>query len=194
MFFIMKKKAQVQDMLMYILGIVIIGMLLFFGVKYIMKLMETTEDIDLLSLKTSLETTAKKYSTKYGSWTIEEIPVPKKVQTIDLFDLSKEGASKANKSIVCGGNDGGGSQLISADKKKMVDPIICDAWQTGKNQNVMTIPFVPDYPLLVEKMKVDDSAGFICFKAIAGEIKVKFIGLGNGVKVSNPPIKSTTTS
>ena len=190
----MKKKAQVQDMLMYILGIVIIGMLLFFGVKYIMKLMETTEDIDLLSLKTSLETTAKKYSTKYGSWTIEEIPVPKKVQYVCFFDLSKEGASKADKSIVCGGNDGGGSQLISADKKKMVDPIICDAWQTGKNQNVMTIPFVPDYPLLVEKMKVDDSAGLICFKAIAGEIKVKFIGLGNGVKVSNPPIKSTTTS
>ncbi|MBI5392791.1 hypothetical protein HZA96_02885 [Candidatus Woesearchaeota archaeon] len=187
----MKKKSQVQDMMMYILGIVIIGMLLFFGVKYIMKLMKTTEDIDLLQLKTSLETTAKKYGTKYGSWTLEEIPVPKKVQYVCFFDLSKDKPTKEN-SLICGGGKGGDNLVPVTDKKKIKDPIICDAWKTGKSQNVMTIPFVPDYPLLVEKMKIDDKAGFICFKAIAGEIKVKFTGLGSGVKVSNPPAESTT--
>ncbi len=178
----LKNKSQTNEMFTYILGIIIIGLLLFLGVRYIMKIHNDIGKIDLLSFKTSLETTAKQYSTKYGSWTELELTVPNEVKTVCFFDISKAVTDKAMNTKLCGGSgiDEGSSEL--PDQTKVIE--LCDAWQKSASSNVMTIPFVTDSPIFIPNLKVDSKAGYLCKQVVAGKITVTVTGLGNGVKVS----------
>lgn len=159
-------KSQVEQMFFYILALFIIGAILVIGVKYILGLVKQTEAIDLVDFKTSLQEDADVMSTKYGSWEKQTYIVPKEVKKVCFF-------TSGNYKQGCNGLPD-------------MDPIMCDAWQSG-SQNVMTVPFVLDSPINLSKMKVDDALnGYRCFDVTSRTLKIKMTGIGNGVMISEP--------
>ena len=70
------KKAQTSEIFFFILAIVIIGLLLLFGVKYIMELGSKVNQIELVQFKTDLENSAEEYRPVYGKWKKLTFSVP----------------------------------------------------------------------------------------------------------------------
>lgn len=173
------KNAQVNEMFTYVLGIIIIGLILLFGIKYIVKLQQDIKTIDLVKFKTQVETVAGSYAYQYGSWVEQEFSVPNEVKYVCFFDLEKSGGSGSSK--ICGGS---GSPQDPNDIQKQ--PLLCDGWSAGKDstQNVMTVPFVTETPIHIGKIEVDNTIGYKCFKVTAGKFIATITGLGDGVKIS----------
>ena len=159
------KRSQVQEGFFYILALFVIGMILFLGVKYIGKLVTQIETIDLVDFKTSLQDDTDIMSSKYGSWKIKTYVVPKGIKKVCFFTTAKHSSACNN----------------MAD----LDMVMCDAWKDGA-QNVMTVPFVLESPINLEKMEVDNPKGYYCFEVADKRIDVKLTGKGNGVVISAP--------
>jgi hypothetical protein len=161
-----KTKAQVQEMFFYILALFIIGTILLLGIKYVGKILDQVETIDLVEFKTSLIDDTDIMMTKYGSWERNTYSVPKGVKTVCFFTI-KDGINPS-----CLGS---------------LDLLMCDAWKSG-TQNVMTNPW-SDTSINLTRMEVDKNdapANYLCFDAIDGKITIKMTGKGNGVLVSKP--------
>lgn len=172
-----KKNAQVNEMFTYILSIIIIGLILLFGIRYIIKLQQDIKTIDLVKFKTQVETVAGSYAYQYGSWVKQEFSVPSEVKQVCFFDVEKAGGSSGSK--ICGGS----AQDPNEIQKQ---PLLCDGWSAGKDstQNVMTVPFVTETPIHIGKIEVDNAIGYKCFKVTAGKFTATITGLGDGVKIS----------
>ena len=161
------KKAQISDQIViYILGILIIGLLLFFGTKIILQTEQRIEEIDITSFKQSLESKINDLAPHYGSWKIVEIDAPKQVEKIYFLDLNfPDEQENIN-------ND-----LIDND-------LIKDIW-IGKSSNVIVIPFTQQSSILINKIIIEDPKGYIVFDVVDGKITLKMIGQGDGVLIEN---------
>lgn len=177
---IKNKRAQVNEVFTYIMAIIIIGMILLFGVKYIIKLQHNIQSIDLVQFKSQVESTAQKYAYQYGSWTKKDFSVPREIEFVCFFDLSKHTAAAT--SNICTGT------APASDPNKDVgkQPLLCDGWQQGKEgtQNIMTVPFTTENPIHIGRLEVDNTQGYKCFKVTAGKFTATITGLGDGVKIS----------
>ena len=152
-------------MFFYILALFVIGTILLIGIKYVIKITEQVESIDLVEFKTSLTTDVDVMVTKYGSWKKKTYTVPQGVKTVCFFTIDK--------------------YPNSCSSLPNLDPVMCDAWQSG-TQNVMTIPFVIDSSINLIKMEVKDPKGYQCFGVTDKKITIKLTGIGNGVRISEP--------
>lgn len=170
------KRGQVNEMFMYILAIIIIGLILLFGVRYIIKLHSDIKAIDLVQFKTNVETIAGKYAYQYGSWIKEEFSVPREIEYVCFFDVEKYNPNTR----ICGGN----LAADTNDVKKSAQ--LCDAWSAGKDstKNVMTIPFITETPIHIGKIDISETVGYKCFKVTVGKFTATITGLGDGVNIS----------
>lgn len=174
------KKAQVSSQLfMYILAIVIIGLLLVFGVKYIGMLVEKVDTINVVQFKTDLETNIEKIRPNYGTWRILEFDVPAEVSEVCFFEYGILPA-RPQDTPICRQSD--------VDE---YDYIICNAWKDyesanpdGENPNVFVKPSsVIDTDIIIGRLEIDASNHYLCVQAVGGMIKLKATGLGDGTKI-----------
>ena len=80
-------KAQTAEIFFFILAIVIIGLLLLFGVKYIMELGTKVNQIDLVRFKTDLEGYANDIRAVYGKWKKIEMNVPSGIDKVCFVQM-----------------------------------------------------------------------------------------------------------
>lgn len=83
------KKAQMQQIFVYILGVVIMGMLVLFAYKGIGSIMKTSSQADLEKFKTDFRNTIDEMSA-YGRGRVETIKTPANFGKLCLIDKTNQ--------------------------------------------------------------------------------------------------------
>ncbi len=126
------KKAQTSEIFFFILAIVIIGLLLLFGVKYIMELGSKVNQIELVQFKTDVENYADEYRPVFGKWKKLTISVP--VGILKVCFVQHE--TFTDKKLDIAHEEG----LCKKDNEDY-NLFMCNAWQDDISRNVYTNPF-----------------------------------------------------
>jgi hypothetical protein len=174
MFYLRKtKKGDAGQVFVYILTVLIMGLMLYFGVKWIIGLMSTTGEIEVAQLKIDLETSFEKIRPNTRSWQNVVFNVPEGLKKVCFVDSSYSLADKKN------------SGLCQPATPANLDynPIMCNAWKSNNDENIMFDPPV-DKAIYIKDIKVDSSSGYKCFLVENNKFRVKLTGLGVGVRVS----------
>ncbi len=124
-------KAQTSEIFFFILAIVIIGLLLLFGVKYIMELGSKVNQIELVQFKTDLESYADEYRPVFGKWKKLTFSVP--VGILKVCFVQHETFNDAALYYQ-------GEGLCKKDHEDY-NLFMCNAWQDDTSRNVYTDPF-----------------------------------------------------
>jgi hypothetical protein len=167
---IKSKKGDVGQVFIYILTILIMGLMLYFGVKWIVGLVTTQCDIGVAQMKIDLETSFEKKRPNTGSWENVEFYVPGclNLKKVCFLDQSYQVINRP---------DSGLCKLGEKD----YNPMMCYAWNT--EENILFDPPV-SVSIYVKDIKVDSSVGYKCFPIEDNKFKVKLTGLGVSVRVS----------
>jgi hypothetical protein len=164
------RKAQAQQVFIYLLTIIIIGLMFFFGIKWMGKLWEQHDKINVVQLKVDMETAFNKIRTNYGSQQMHEFRIPGDITKVCFIDQSQY-LGKSSKGLCSAG---------SPD----YEPIMCDLWDGIGDENVLFSPAeLIESPIYVKDVRIGGD-GYICYKVSNNRIKVRLTGLGDSVKVS----------
>lgn len=159
------KKAEITgQMVVYILGMIIIGLLLLFGTRVILSTEDRIETIDVTTFRQTLESRVNDLAPNYGSWRVVEINVPSGVEEVYFLDLD-----------------------FPSDRRRSDKAIVDEIWET-ESSNVVTIPFTQQSSILLDNIELSNeegikSRGWDKFTVVDGKITLKLIGLGNGVRI-----------
>ncbi len=162
---LMTGKAQVQSqMFIYILSIIIIGMLLFLGIKWIAELKNTGDVIDVTRFRIDLENSFDTIRPQYGSADNYEYTVPSGID------------------IVCFVNtryDNIGMTELCTPGNVNYSAIICNSWKDNTS-SVLFSPPVED----INVGPIDMSGPYICFHTTTNrKIELRLVGLGDRVRI-----------
>ena len=153
-------------MFIYILSLIIIGLLLFFGIRWIGDLIDTTKVIDATKFKVDLENAFNSIRAQYGSSKIYEFVLPDGIDQICFVDSRVIPANQG----ICKATD------------DYYDPIMCDAWRDNTSSVLFSPPIQADID--VGLVEISDIRKDLCFKTVnSHRIKLRLIGLGDMVRI-----------
>ncbi len=168
-------KAQTAEIFFFILAIVIIGLLLLFGVKYIMELGTKVNQIDIVLFKTDLESYANEIRPVYGKWKKLEIDVPAGIEKVCFVqhETFTESPLYQQQEGICLKEDADYNFLM------------CNAWQEDSTRNVYTDPFDElDVGINLGAIDVGDAnTNYLCIDASSHFIRIKMTGEGDRVVI-----------
>ena len=82
-----RKKAQIESqMFIYIFTLIVIGLLLYLGVKWLIDLSNKGNQVNVAQLKVDMENAFEEIKYNYGSWRYEEFLIPNGVNKICFLD------------------------------------------------------------------------------------------------------------
>lgn len=171
------KKAQTSEIFFFILAILIIGLLLLFGVKYIMELGNKVNQIELVQFKTDLESSADEIRPVYGKWRKLELSVPQGVEAVCFVQHDTYSAAPLyiqQQGLCLEGND-------------EYNFLMCNAWQDDPSRNVYTDPFDElEIGIFIEGLEVRQTTAmgdvyYLCTDTSSGVLQVKMTGKGDRV-------------
>lgn len=168
-----KKKAQAENQVfIYLLTIIIIGLMFYFGIRWIMTLNHKTNEIAVVQLKVDLEKAFDEIRPSYLSSRYEEFNVPDGIKKICFVDQdNRERGRVKSKAPLC-------------DKTKAdYDYMICNAWDGSKDENVFFEPTI-NSPVYLGKISIGVN-GYLCKEVQNGKIGMKLTGLGDMVSISD---------
>ncbi|MBT3408896.1 hypothetical protein HN415_09535 [Candidatus Woesearchaeota archaeon] len=170
----MNNKAQAQSqMFIYILSIIIIGLLLFFGIKWIGELIKTGDKIDSTKLTVELENAFNTMRPQYGSAESYNFYIPRGIEKVCFVDST----ITKNQLLLTPAN-----YPVCDPNNEMYDSLICLAWK----DNASSILFSPslDVGVNLGHIEIIDSKRSFCYDVTENrKIKLKLIGLGDAVRV-----------
>jgi hypothetical protein len=176
------KKAQVAGQIfVYIIAIVVVGLIIAYGYSAIKGFTQRGEQVEYITLKTSIENSISGIVSDYGSVKRPPIDVPGKYRFVCFVDKSR--AADADSTALCT------SHAQDPSLADFYQPIACSGWKTGRN-NVFLIPDGSDAFEVGENMTIDNAgqayAGqpFLCLGVVNNKIKLQLEGLGDKVKLS----------
>jgi hypothetical protein len=143
-------KAQAESQIfVYILTIIIVGLILLFGIKYISKILDQHEKLELIEFKSNIENSFSKTKC-FECHTVTTFSVPKKIKKVCFLDVKTSDTQKDTTSI------------CDKSNSSTYNFYICDAWKTqGFNMNVLTYPML-DTPINVGLINLENQAA-LCF-------------------------------
>lgn len=175
----MRKQAQIQSqMFIYLLAILVIGLLLLFGTKSILRLFQQVDDVDFLTFKTEIEAAGSRIAPNYGTWEKFQLSVPAAVEKVCFIQ------HKAYPETAIFYKDQEGLCLFGdADYEFLV----CDAWKEGVLHNVYPIPYA-DFQagegIYLGELEVKNAGKhYLCIPVFDRTLSVKMVGRGNRVLV-----------
>ena len=154
------KKAQAQQIFIFIIAIVIASMIFLYGYKAIRDFTKRTEEISLVRFQTELQSAVRTISPDYGSIKKLELSVPSNYEKVCF--VNSEYNDNAD---------------ICTPTTEDYNPIICDAWQAG-TQNVFLVPMA-NVPIKVSTLEITNEQGYLCQPVIHGKIVIRLEGKGN---------------
>jgi len=166
-----KKGQATSQMFIYILGIIIIGLLLFFGVTWIGDLISTADTITSAQFKVQLENSFEAIQTEYGDARNFDFSVPNGVETVCFVDSF----TKPQPAISYG---------LCDSTHDDYNALICNSWA----DNISSAIFYPplESELDIGPVEIDDP-WYHCYNIKRNrQIKFRLIGLGDKVKFVPP--------
>ena len=162
------RKAQIQSQLfIYILTIIVIGVLLLFGIKWIGKILQTDEVVQQTAFVKDIEGAFNSIRSDYGSQRLEEFSAPGSVDRTCFVDSQ---TTATNAYGLCN------------PEHSDYDPIMCNAWRDKTSSVLFSPPF--DSSVDLGKIVVEGHK-YLCFDNTKNKlIRLKLTGLGDKVKVS----------
>ncbi len=169
-------KAQISEIFFFILAIIIIGLLLLFGVKYIMELGTKVNQIDLVQFKVDLEGYADEIRPVYGKWKKIELFVNTGIERVCFVQHETFTAKLLNIQQEEG---------ICIKGHKDYNLLMCNAWIDDSSRNVFTDPFDKlDIGINLGTMEVGDAdTNYLCIDTTTNILKIKMTGKGDRVLV-----------
>jgi hypothetical protein len=166
----LKRKAQVQnEIFFYIMAIIVIGLLLFLGVKWIMGIIENMNIIKMNQFRMGLVNTfdgqRKLPYNSHQKVSIQDVPGSiKKV----CFVEKKQGVNHGTTGLCTMGN---------AD----YNPEMCMLW--GSEDPVNTYFTEPLQMINVGNIQIDGD-GYICMNITNSQLSIKLVSMGDSVKIA----------
>jgi len=162
------KKSQIQSQLfIYILSIIIIGLLLYFGIHWIGELIKSEDIIDSTRFRIDLENSFDSIRPQYGSADNFEYSVPDGVDMVCFVDNTKDRTFISTTDLCDQAHED-------------YSALICNSWK----DNISSVLFSP--PLEdINIGNLDMESPFICFKtSMKRKIGLRLVGLGDKVRIS----------
>lgn len=175
-------KAQTTEIFYFILAIIVIGLLLLFGVRYIMELGEKVEQIDLVRFKTDLEGYAQEIAPVYGKWQKLELAVPSGIEKVcfvqlERFDVEEYKTELLYKKL----------QALCTKGHEDYNFLMCQAWQDDPSRNVYTEPFdtlaIGIYLGPLEVEGAEEEQYYLCVDTTDHYLHIKMTGYGDRVLI-----------
>jgi hypothetical protein len=179
MFFFKKninvKKGEVGQVFIYILTILIMGLMLYFGIKWIMGLILIQDEIAVTQLKIDLEDSFNNIRSQTRSSENMVFNVPSGLKKVCFLDRTYPYLKKQETDLCTLGKDD-------------YNPLMCNAWTSNDvDESIFFDPPV-SVAIYVKDIKVDPTEhGYKCIAIDNNKFKVKLIGLGIYVRVSSVP-------
>jgi len=166
------KNGQMQAQLfIYIMTIIVVGALLFFGVSWIVDLYKYQQTIDEQTFIKDLTTAFDSIRTRYGSSESYTFKAPADADMVCFVDTSVP---------VQMGYD------VCRSTHDDYDPFICNAWN-DKVSGILISPQMKSGDIDIGDVVIDQTdtpQRHFCWHTDRNkQIKVKLVGLGDGVKV-----------
>ncbi len=168
------KKAQTSEIFFFILAIFIIGLLLLFGVKYILELGTKINQIEIVQFKTTLEGYADDVRPVYGTWRKLEIEIPSGIDKI-CFVQHSTFTSRPLTAIVIQ------QQGLCKQDNEDYNFLMCQEWQSNTTGNVYTDPFHElETGIDLGPIEVGDAdTDYLCIDTSSHTLKIKMTGKGD---------------
>jgi hypothetical protein len=164
-----KRAMETNQMFVFIVSIIVVGLVLLFGTKAIMSFMAGTEDVQYVQFKTNLQDAIDDVASDYGSVKQRAFNMPGEYQKVCFVDIKKSP----------------GSFDIQADS--LIDgarqPLLINAWE-DKTANVFLIDQVVVKSFIDERITLPEGEPYVCLKRQQGELRVRLEGVGRAVEVS----------
>jgi hypothetical protein len=163
------KRGQMQgEMFIYLMTILVIGLLLFLGIKWIVGLKDQQEIILRTQFKQGLENQFEQIT--YGSTQEMTLDVPATVGRMCFVETRKK-ITYQDKGLCMSGN---------AD----YDPLICNEWTDNSSAVIFSPALGIDVDIGV--VGIDNAQGYLCYDTKNGKkITITITGMGTYVKVSD---------
>ncbi len=154
------KRAQTQQIFIFVLIMIVVSLTLVFGYKYIKGFSEQGEQLTVILFQKELEKKINAVSQNYGEVDITELDLERKYDVVCFIDFSyyEEDAEALNS----------GYPLIDSSVNSGVE----DNVFVGKNAA---------QSFKVSSLEIED--GFLCINNTFGKIKLRIEGLGNKAKI-----------
>ena len=149
----MRKAQLAGQIFIYIIAVVVVGLIILYGYSAIKSFSKRGEEVEYLTLKTSLESAVKGISSDFGSIKRPDIAIPGKYKQ------------------VCFGEKVSGA-VINATQWCMKEPIACAVWRTNRS-NVFLIPDGTDNFDVGEIATLPQGEHVICFDVVNNKINLQ---------------------
>ncbi len=168
------KKADIQQVFVYAVSVIIIGLILYFGYKAVAGFINTEKQVSFVQLKTDMERKINGISGEYEAFELDSFLVPPNIKSICFVGVDSIGDQ--GYSVTSFFNDTGTKNAI---------PLIEDSVKSGVKKNIFFIP--EGEPIYVDKLKLEQGKDLLCFLPSQGKICVKLKGLGDSAQITAPP-------
>jgi hypothetical protein len=157
-------------MFLYILTLIIIGLLLFFGIKWMKDINQMSTVVDATKFKKDIETAFDSMRSQYMSSKTYSFTLPDGVEQVCFVDSATVP----------------GIQGVCDPTKDYFNDYICGVWKDG-GTGIIIDPPLKTSTLSIGNIQVQEDPKNICFDITkAKRITVKLIGLGDMVRVKEP--------
>ena len=165
------KKAQMNQVFMYILAAVTFALIAIFGYRAIASFLESGEQVEYVKFKNNLESEIKSVYTEYGAIREQTFYVPGEHQQICFVDMDKKATHNE----------------IEALCQK--DELACSIWQQAQevqedhiggydvvDQNVF---LTPSSPVPLKVFRIETEEGYLCIPLSDGSFTIFLEGKGD---------------
>jgi len=153
-------KSQVGQIFIYVITIVLVGFLLFYGYSAISGFKDKADQVSYIQFKNSLQNTAEVISLDYGSVKVKDFILPDGIVKLCIVKNFPELPTLSNTNY----------------------PIIEDSVNSKVNKNVFLIGDNLEDSFNVEKIFLEDDMK--CLDVISGKLKLKLEGRGDHTIIS----------
>lgn len=164
------KKAQIGQIFVYLISILIIILVLYFGYRAISGIGKAAENTALTKFEKTLAGDIKT-DLPYGSIHIRSYAVPLKYKELCFLDLPK--ADKIKNSVSIGDY-----------------PLMKDSIESNAQNNVFLFPEGDAF--YAGSISVSNYPYFKCFEIKNGNVKIRLNGLGDSTEISTEPVSKVS--
>lgn len=153
-------KSQVGQIFIYVITIVLVGFLLFYGYNAITGFKDKADQVSYIQFKNSLQNTAEVLSLDYGSVKVKEFVVPDSIVEVCVVRNFPELPTLANTNY----------------------PIIEDSVNSKVDKNIFLVGKEVEDSFIIPKVYLEEDMK--CFEVIGNKMKLKLEGRGDHTIIS----------
>jgi len=186
------KKAQVSQVFIYVLAIIVFAFVLLYGYKAISKILQTQENVEIVRLEKDIISAIKK--TGYKDVIIKGLDIPSKYLKVCFVDLSNEPTTSGSlKTRICDNSN-----------NEEYNPVVCNSWKDKVKKNMFLVSDSVDvYSSYIGNISIGRKTGssyeedvnsdcnnnnncyYFCANVNQGRIKIRIEGKGDHVFIAN---------